>query len=65
MLIIDNRTIEQIHTDKLNHASQVAIKHATGYFYKNGCVKYDNAFCAGNYARLAAKSAFLLHPELR
>lgn len=66
MTIIDSRSLEQIYADGMNHASQVAIKHATGYFTgEGGSVGYDNAFCAGNYARVAAKNARLLNPELR
>lgn len=65
-MIIDSRTLEQIYTDGMNHASQVALKHATGYFTRErGSVVYDNAFCAGNYARIAAHNACLLHPEIR
>lgn len=63
--LIDDRTQRQIYTDQLNHASQVSIKHVNGYFYKLGSVQYDNVFCAGNYARLAATAAFLLDPSLR
>lgn len=65
MRIIDSRTLEQIYKDGMSHASQVAIKHATGYFTRQcGSVVYDNAFCAGNYARIAAHNARLLHPEV-
>lgn len=63
--LIDSRTFEQFHTDKLNHASQVALKHANGYFYSIGSVKYDNAGCAGDYAKCAANHAFELNPHLR
>jgi hypothetical protein len=44
----------------MEHASQVAIKHATGYFAVNGAVAYDNAECARHYAKCAAHSAKLL-----
>lgn len=66
MVIVDSRTIEQIETERMVHASQVAVKHATGYFYDvHGVKSYDNAWIAGNYARLSAKSARVLHPALR
>jgi len=63
--LIDSRTFEQFETDALNHASQVSIKHADGYYFRLGSANYDNSFCAGSYARLAASAAFKLHPELR
>lgn len=65
MKIIDNRTLEQVLQDGIDHAAQVAAKHARGYFYTIGAVPYNNAGCAYDYARIAAQRTFQLHPELR
>lgn len=62
MVIYDTRTFQEFHTDRMAHASIVAIRHATGHFV--GRFAFD-AVSAGKYATIAAHEAFVLHPELR